>query len=79
MNKSRARQYDQQIIDAISKKNLDSVLQIPKQLVEDAKRDSLWQIAILAGALADSRMKPRLYTYEVPTYYDMICASFIPK
>jgi hypothetical protein len=43
---------------------------------EDYSYDSLWQKAMLAGALSIVPMQGELLSYQVPTYYGMICASF---
>jgi len=46
------------------------------KFVEDAKPDSLWQMVMLAGALSRVRMRAELFSYQVPTYYGMMCAGF---
>jgi aromatic ring-opening dioxygenase LigB subunit len=51
-------------------------MKLRTRLVEDAKPDSLWQMAMLAGALSRVRMHGQLYSYQVPTYYGMLCAGF---
>jgi len=72
----RASEYDNQVCKAISKNRLRSILKIDPHLVEEAKPDSLWQMAILAGILEEVRMSSELVSYEVPTYYGMVCAAF---
>ena len=71
-----AAQYDKIVLKAIEENNLDSVLQLKSKFVEDAKPDSLWQIAILAGIANRVKMKSQLFSYQVPTYYGMICAGY---
>lgn len=44
-------------------------------LVSAAKADSLWQLAILHGALGDG-YRAELLAYEAPTYYGMAVAVF---
>src|SRR5881397_378946 len=48
----------------------------PYGFIEAAKPDSLWQMAILAGVSERIPLTPRLYSYQVPTYFGMICAGF---
>ena len=73
-----AARYDRLVCDAITENRLASILDFDRNLVEDAKPDSLWQMSILAGIQRKMRMVPRLFSYQVPTYYGMICAGFQP-
>src|SRR2546426_321653 len=68
--------YDEFVSQAIRKNRLESISGLSKKFVEDAKPDSLWQMAILAGLTRVVKMRGNLLSYEVPTYYGMICASF---
>jgi len=56
--------------------NLPALLRLPERLVTAAKPDSLWQLAVLAGIVERLRLRGELYSYQVPTYYGMICAAF---
>ena len=47
------------------------------ELVEAAKADSLWQLAVLHGALGE-RFDVELLAYEAPTYFGMLCAAYAP-
>ncbi len=71
-----AEMYDHLVTEAIERNRLESLLDLRPDFVESAKPDSLWPMAILAGLMREVRMIPRLISYEVPTYYGMICASF---
>jgi len=55
---------------------MKSILDLSPSLVREAKPDSLWQMAMLAGVLDRAEMKPRFHSYQVPTYYGMLCAGF---
>jgi aromatic ring-opening dioxygenase LigB subunit len=72
-----AAKYDKFVSHAILTNRIESISGLSKQLVEDAKPDSLWQMAILAGLTQVVKMRGSLLSYEVPTYYGMICASFL--
>ncbi len=61
---------------AVLKNRLSSHLSPDQILAEETKPDSLWQMTILSGILEEVRMSSELVSYEVPTYYGMICASF---
>jgi aromatic ring-opening dioxygenase LigB subunit len=72
-----AVKYDQFVSRAIQKNRIDSISRLSKRFVEEAKPDSLWQMAILAGITRVVRMQGTLLSYAVPTYYGMLCASFV--
>lgn len=74
----RAAEYDRKVAEAIQADRLGDVLGMKPDLVEGAKPDSLWQMAMLAGALSLVPMKGELVSYQVPTYYGMLCAMFRP-
>jgi aromatic ring-opening dioxygenase LigB subunit len=44
-------------------------------LVKGAKPDSLWQMAVLAGIAERIKLRAEVVSYDVPTYFGMICAS----
>src|SRR6267143_6083211 len=71
-----AAKYDQFVSEAIQKNRIGSIFGLSERFIEDAKPDSLWQIAMLAGLTRVVKMRGSLLSYEVPTYYGMICASF---
>ncbi|HEY6283091.1 MAG TPA: hypothetical protein VIW22_04120 [Nitrososphaerales archaeon] len=72
----RAKKYDRRVMKAIQQQKLGSIMGMGADFVEAAKPDSLWQLAILAGALAVVPMKGELISYQVPTYYGMLCAGY---
>lgn len=71
--------YDRLVIRAVKKNRLEQLLQLKQEFIEEAKPDSLWQIAILIGVLNSISMKARFVSYQVPTYYGMLCADFEPS
>src|SRR3989475_5277525 len=73
---SSAAKYDEFVSQAIRKNRIESISRLKKRFVEDAKPDSLWQMAMLAGLTRVVKMRGSLLSYDVPTYYGMICASF---
>jgi aromatic ring-opening dioxygenase LigB subunit len=75
----RAAEYDRRVIEAVKGGKLRSVMAMDKEFVEGAKPDSLWQMTMLAGAISVVPMKGELLSYQVPTYYGMLCASFHPS
>jgi aromatic ring-opening dioxygenase LigB subunit len=73
---ARAADYDRRVVEAVRENRLGSIMKMSPLLVEGAKPDSLWQMTMLAGALSVVPMVGELVSYQVPTYYGMLCASF---
>jgi aromatic ring-opening dioxygenase LigB subunit len=73
----RASELDERIASAIREGRLLSLLELDPHLVEAAKPDSWWQLLLLAGATRDE-WPAELISFEVPTYYSMLCAAFEP-
>lgn len=71
-----AARFDKVVVDAIKEGNLGKLLSLDKQFVENAKPDSIWQIAILSGILKHVPMRGRLVSYGAPTYFGMLCAAY---
>ena len=74
---TRAKEYDMLVLDALTKNRIDQIMTTKPDLVEAAKPDSLWQMAILAGIADKVKLKAQLLSYDVPTYFGMTCANFI--
>ena len=71
-----ALKYDKFVSQAIRENRLHSISRLTKRFVDDAKPDSLWQMAMLVGVTEVIEMRGSLLSYQVPTYYGMICAGF---
>lgn len=71
-----ASAYDHKVMDSIKKDRLQSVMKLDPQFVEAAKPDSLWQMVMLAGVIDVVPMEGKLLSYQVPTYFGMLCASY---
>jgi aromatic ring-opening dioxygenase LigB subunit len=71
-------EFDKLAIDAVTENNLKRLLDLPQKFIDDAKPDSIWQLAILQGILERVQMRGRLLSYQVPTYYGMLCAAYLP-
>lgn len=71
-----AKVYDNIVLDAIKNNDIQSILKIKPSVIDGAKPDSLWQMTILAGIASKIPLRSHVYSYQVPTYYGMICAGF---
>ena len=73
-----AEKYDKFVVKAIGSGRLKSIMGLEPGFIDRARPDSLWQMTMLAGALSEVPMKGRLISYQAPTYYGMLCASYTP-
>lgn len=72
-----ARVHDELIQSILREGRLGRLRDLDPTLVAAAKPDSWWQMLMLLGAIGET-WRPRLLSYEVPTYYGMLCAAFEP-
>ena len=72
----QAKNYDRRVLDALMSNRMRAIMSFERALVEAAKPDSLWQMAILAGIADKVKLSAEIVSYDVPTYFGMICASF---
>jgi aromatic ring-opening dioxygenase LigB subunit len=72
-------EFDTIVKKAVVENDLTPMMSLSPQFVEDAKPDSLWQLAMLQGVLEHTEMTGRLLSYQVPTYFGMLCALYLPK
>lgn len=71
-----AADYDARVVGIVREQRLGDVLAL-EPIVEDAKADSLWQLAMLHGALGDA-YAAELLSYEAPTYFGLLVATYAP-
>jgi aromatic ring-opening dioxygenase LigB subunit len=70
-----SRDYDDAVADVVSRNALAELPAWDGQRARDALADSFWQMLMLHGALGDG-FDAELLSYEVPTYFGMLVASF---
>jgi aromatic ring-opening dioxygenase LigB subunit len=71
-----SKEYDELVIKAVKGNDLKQILTLDPEFVEDAKPDSLWQMAILVGILEQVPLKAKFVSYQMPTYFGLMCAYF---
>jgi len=70
--------FDKLVAAAVRAEDLTRLLDLNPYFVEAAKPDGLWQIVMLHGALTHTPMRGELLSYEVPTYFGLLCAAYSP-
>lgn len=71
-----AAKVDARVVDAVKANTLASLLSLTSEEVENAAIDGLWQVLMLAGVQQRVPLTSRLLSYEAPSYYGMIVATF---
>ena len=71
-------EYDDQIVAMVRENRLAHLLEIDPNFVVTAQADSWWQMLVLHGATHEA-FDAELLSYEAPTYFGMLCASFTPR
>jgi aromatic ring-opening dioxygenase LigB subunit len=71
-----AARYDTTVVEAVRGNRLRVIMGFTPAFVEAAKPDSLWQMSMLVGVLDVAPMVPKVHSYQVPTYYGMLCAGY---
>lgn len=69
-------EVDAEVVAAIEAGDLHRLDAISDQRASDAAIDGLWQTLMLAGALDVVPMTGELLSYEAPSYYGMIVATY---
>lgn len=71
-----AEKLDARVVEHLQSGDLEALTSLPPQLIEDAKPDGLWQTLVLAGAIPPEERQVEFLSYEVPTYFGLMCAGF---
>jgi aromatic ring-opening dioxygenase LigB subunit len=73
-----AAELDAVIVRAVREDRLEDLFLLNPAFVAAGKPDSLWQMAILAGIRRRLRWAPHFVAYDVPTYFGMLSAYYVP-
>jgi aromatic ring-opening dioxygenase LigB subunit len=69
---------DAEIVAAVAENDLMRLIDLDEGRARDAYIDGLWQALMLAGAFQETPMNVELLSYEAPTYYGMLVATWGP-
>jgi aromatic ring-opening dioxygenase LigB subunit len=71
-----AREVDAQVVAAIRDNEPLRLIDLADDLIRPAVIDGLWQVLVLGGALEVVPLEVELLSYEVPSYYGMLVATY---
>jgi len=75
---AESAEYDAEIVEIVRSNRLAALEAWDPGFAVAAKADSFWQLLMLHGALGGG-FEAELLSYEVPTYFGMLTASFTRK
>lgn len=73
-----AREMDAVIVRRVKEDRLEDLFALDPTFIADAKPDALWQMAVLAGLRRTVALSPHFVTYDLPTYFGMLSAYYLP-
>jgi aromatic ring-opening dioxygenase LigB subunit len=74
---AESAEYDARMVELVRGNRLAELVEWDAAFAVAAKADSFWQLLMLAGAIGRG-WHAELLSYEVPSYFGMLCASFLP-
>ena len=75
---AESERYDREIQALVRENRLGALEAWEPGFAVAAKADSFWQLLMLHGAIGEA-FDAELLSYEAPTYYGMLTASFTPR
>ena len=71
-----AAKCDETIIQAIHNQRLESLLDLDPALIAAAKTEAIEPLLVLYGVTERYHLQSEVLSYEVPTYFGMLCAAY---
>ena len=70
-----AAKLDAQVVTLLEENRLEAMAGFEARFIDNAKPDGVWQTLILAGAIPANERRVEVLSYEVPTYFGLLCAA----
>ena len=71
-----SKEFDTALIDAVKAQDLARLLEFDLDWLKRASTDSYRQILNLYGAIRGTNFRSEVLSYEVPTYFGMMCVAY---
>lgn len=69
-------EFDQMVIEAVQNNNLERFPTLEREWLGRVKADAFGQLLMRHGMLSDTDFRGEMLSYEVPTYFGMLCAAY---
>ncbi len=66
LNEVAGQEFDKKLSEMISTNDVEGILTFDNDLLESARQDAIWSIAILLGAVSKFKYESKLLSYEGP-------------
>ena len=73
-----AKEFDNEVVTLVQNGQLEELAYFDRDFIEAAKPDGIWQALVLAGAMPNEERQVEFLSYEVPTYFGLLCAAVTP-
>jgi aromatic ring-opening dioxygenase LigB subunit len=73
-----SQQFDTALKDAVQAQDLGRLLEFDRDWLKRAATDAYGQVLNLYGAIRGTTFRGELLSYEVPTYFGMMCVAYEP-
>lgn len=67
---------DQAVVTLLKNNEIEKMSEFGDDFINHAKPDGIWQALILAGAISKHDRNSSFLSYEVPTYFGMMCVAY---
>jgi len=74
-----SQEFDTALLDAVKAQDLARLLEFDLDWLKRASTDSYGQILNLYGAIRETNFRGEVLSYEVPTYFGMMCVAYEPS
>lgn len=74
-----AKRMDALVVEAVKANDPLRLIDLDEEFIHNAAIDGLWQLLMLAGAFEITPMEVDFLSYEAPTYYGMVVATYHPR
>ncbi len=71
-----SKEFDTALVDAVKAQDLAKLLEFDLDWLKRASTDSYGQILNLYGAIRGTNFRGEVLSYEVPTYFGMMCVAY---
>lgn len=71
-----SQEFDSALVDAVKAQDLGRLLTFDQAWLKEAATDAYGQVLNLHGAIEGTDFRGEFLSYEVPTYYGMMCAAY---
>ncbi len=74
-----SQEFDAALIEAVKAQDLGQLLSFDQDWLKRAATDAYGQMLNLHGAIEGMNFKGKLLSYQVPTYFGMMCVAYEPS